>query len=217
MPSLAAVGTDQLVAEVQGGRSAVNPLADVVKAQTQMLGHAQQPLEVRRPEAEGAAIDGALGADQVGVAFAVLVYRRGSVLVVAAGLVVDHAQLVEQDFLGGPGLFQARRVNHPGQRGLEKLVGEDRKLLDEKPQLVVGGLPGGKPARVRVVVDDSMREQLTLDLGQETGERIDLCLRQLSGREACFDPGRDAQANPGMRCSGGGHVYPLLSLGIEVS
>ena len=51
-------------------------LAHVVEAEAQALAHGQQPLEVRGAEPEEPAVDGPLGADQLGVALAVHRRRR---------------------------------------------------------------------------------------------------------------------------------------------
>ena len=69
---LAAVEPLQLVAEVERVRPAVAALAHVVEAQPERFAHGEQPLEMRRAEPEDAAVDGPLGADQLGVALAVL-------------------------------------------------------------------------------------------------------------------------------------------------
>ena len=74
---LAAVEPLELVAEVERVGPAVPALAQVVEAEPERLADGEQPLEVRGAEPEEAAVDRPLGADQVGVALAVL------------GLVVD--------------------------------------------------------------------------------------------------------------------------------
>src|SRR5947209_10386649 len=62
----------QLVTEMERVRPAVFPLAQVVERKPQSLANPAEPLEVGRPEAVGAAVDRALGTDQLGVPFAVL-------------------------------------------------------------------------------------------------------------------------------------------------
>src|SRR5512135_2056953 len=76
---LVAVEPDQFVAEVERRGPPVPPLADLGEAQAEPLGHREQPLEMRGAEPEGAAIDRPLGADQLGVALAVLrlIAQRG--------------------------------------------------------------------------------------------------------------------------------------------
>ena len=75
---LAAVEALKLVAEVERVRPPVPALAQVVEAQAERLADGQQPLEVGGAEPEEAAVDRALGADQVGVALAVLGLVVGS-------------------------------------------------------------------------------------------------------------------------------------------
>ena len=69
---LAAEEPLKLVAEVQDVGTTVPALAQVVEAQAERLAHGQQPFEMGGAEPEEPAVDRALGADQVGVALAVL-------------------------------------------------------------------------------------------------------------------------------------------------
>src|SRR6266545_3270695 len=95
-----------------------------------------------RPEPANAAVHGALGADQLRIAFAVLVLvaQGGATADRRAGLAIDHAELVEQNLATGARLLQARRIDHFLERGEQELIREYRELTDEMSQFVVGGL-----------------------------------------------------------------------------
>src|SRR5262249_54901015 len=121
---LAAVEPLQLITESKGVGTALPALAQVVKAKAQRLADSEQPLEVGCAKPKDAAVDRAFGAHQIGVSFAVLrVVRevaRGCHF--SAGSPVDHAQLVEQDLLGGSRLLQRRSIDHSQQGGDQKLI-----------------------------------------------------------------------------------------------
>ncbi len=199
---LVAVEALELVAEVQRVIPPVAALAQVVEPQPQRLADGQQPLEVGGAEAEEAAVDGALGADQVGVAFAVLGLvvrigpRRG---LLAVGPPVDHAQLVHQDFLGRPRLLERRCVDHPQQGSDEELIREDRELPDEMGELGVGRHAVAEPSRVGVVRDDAVVEQVALHPVEEFAEGIELLLGQFAAAEPLLDPGRNELVMRGRR------------------
>ena len=92
---------------------------------------------------------------------------------------VDHPQLVHEDFLGRPRLLERRGVDHPQQGRDQELIREDRELPDEVGKLGVRRLPVAKPARVGVVGDDAVMEQVAVHAIEELAKRVDLLLGQL--------------------------------------
>jgi len=160
LPVLVAVEPLKLVAEPEGVGTAVPALAQLIETEAQRFADGQQPLEVGCTEPEDAAIDSALGADELGVAFPVLRRRvigpgQGGF---AVGSPVDDPQLVHQNFLGRPRLLERRGIDHSEQSRNQELIGEHRELADEVNELGVRCLSVAEPAGIGIVSDDAMME-----------------------------------------------------------
>ena len=82
--------------------------------------------------------------------------------------------------MAGPRLLERRGVDHPQQGRDQELVREDRELPDEVPQLVVGRLALAEPARIGVVDDDAVVQQVLIDVVEEFLELLDLPRGQLA-------------------------------------
>ncbi len=157
---LAAVEADELVAEEQGGFGAVHATADILKLQTELLGDAQQPFEVRCAKAEHAAVDAALGGDELRVAFPI---RIVALRFLPGRGVEDDADLVGKDLFRRTHAFQSVGVERLLKLGYQKLIREHGELHDESHQLLVALPAVLEPRRVGVVGDDGMLEQLGID------------------------------------------------------
>src|SRR5207247_3408692 len=124
---------EELVTEAQRARRAVAPLAEIVKGEPQRLTEAEQPLEVRRLEPELPAVHGAGRRYQCRVHFVARPVAVGPAL--SAG-VVNHPELVHQDFLRLAGGLKGVGIDGAVERGEQELVGEYRELDGEVSNLV---------------------------------------------------------------------------------
>jgi hypothetical protein len=100
---------------------------------------------VRRSEAERAAVDRPLGADNLGIGAGLEGLRRLSV-----ERAEHDAELVEEDLLAGAVGVEIGRVDDLPQLGLDEEVAEDRELDGEVADVLAGGLSLREPGRVRV-------------------------------------------------------------------
>src|SRR5206468_11122494 len=98
------------------------------------------------------------------------------------------------DLLAGAHLLQRGGVDDLQQLSDEELIGEDGELLDEMLQFLVGRFSLLEPARVGVVLDDAIVEQVAVDLGEEVAEVIDLSLGQLAAATLTLDGLGDVEA-----------------------
>ena len=145
-------------------------LADVAEAEPQRLGDLGQPLEVRGGEVIGAAVDGALGGDERGVAEALdLVLVGGHDRRPGGGATgaEDHSQLVDEDLLRLPRLGEAGGVDGLQQLGDDEEVAEDGELLDQVAHLGAGGPALGEPGAVAVVGDHRVLHHHRPNPGEE--------------------------------------------------
>src|SRR6185503_1286739 len=106
-------------------------------------------LEVRRPEAERAALDAALRAAEDGV--------------VAAGAAKADADLVREDFLRGAHLVDRLGIQHLLELSDEELVREDGELDEEGASLDGGEIALLEPRGIRIRVDHGVLEDLAVE------------------------------------------------------
>ena len=159
---VAAVEPEQLVAEEQRAPVAVAALAHVVEAQAEGGAEAQQPLEVGRPKAERAALDGPRGRYERRISLAVGV--DGSPAGAEALLVdVDDPELVHQDLLALARRVERAGVDHAIERGEQELVGEHRELDGEVPEVIQGHTALGEPGGVGIVHHHRVMHELAVD------------------------------------------------------
>src|SRR5690606_20582093 len=150
---LAAVEAQQLVAEEQRRRRAEAALAELLETEIELPRHADQQLEVRRAEAERAALYAAFGAAELGF---VVGTAGGGFRRAARRLPVSDADLVRENLLRRSHLVERLRVQDLLQLRDEKLVGEHRELDQEPARLSGAEFPAAEPARVRIGRDGRM-------------------------------------------------------------
>src|SRR5581483_2774767 len=161
---LRAVDAQKLVAEEQRRGAAVAAFPHLLEAEADGGAEAQQPFEVGGGEAEAAAVDRALGADDVGVD--AVGRRRGARL----GRPEDDPQLVHEDLLARPVRLEVGGVEHLAELGLDELVTEDGELHGQVADLVAVGRAGGEPAGVGVVDHHRVVMDQRLDPRAESGQ-----------------------------------------------
>src|SRR5690606_20479923 len=151
---LVPVKADQLVAEVQRRRCAEAALAEVAKAEPELSGHAHEQLEMRRTEAERAAVDRAFGIAELVLGKIVpgTIFRGEA-----------DADLVREDLFRLAHLRHRVGVQHLQELRDEKLIGENRELLHECAGVCVVELAATEPRGVRVRDDDRMAEHVALE------------------------------------------------------
>ncbi len=74
------------------------------------------------------------------------------------------------------------------QRGDQELIGEHRELPHEVDELGVGRAAVAEPARVSVVGDDRVVQQVAVDPFEKITKAIDLLFGQLAPAKPVFDP-----------------------------
>ena len=127
---------------------------------------------MRRFEPELPAVDGPLGGHQSRVDFGGVLVRSSRRAAGATRLagVVDHAELVHQDFLRLASRLQRVGVDDAVERSEQELVGENGKLDGEVPDLVERHLALRKPSGVLVFCHHRVLHEPALDRVLEGAE-----------------------------------------------
>src|SRR5690349_9781192 len=108
-------------------------MTDVAKAHAQVLRYRPEPFEVACFEMKNAALHAAFRTDVLRIEARAARFGCRSLAVCFAE---RYTQLIREDFLGSPHAFETVGVDHLVELRNEKLIGKNRKLHDERFDLL---------------------------------------------------------------------------------